>query len=66
MLEINGKTFGQQALVKLVKGIFELRPVLTKYSRIWDIKQVLNYLKSMGSSVSISLRMLTLRLTMLL
>ena len=67
MLEINGKTFGEQALVKrFMKGIFELRPVFPKYSRIWDVNQVLNYLKSMGSSVSISLKMLTLRLTMLL
>ena len=48
MVEIYGKTFRQQAPVKrFMKGIFELRP---KYSRIWDVNQVLNYLKSMGSS----------------
>ena len=63
MLEINGKTSGQQALVKrFIKGIFELRPMFPKYSRIWDVNQVLNYLKSMGSSVSISFKMFTLRL----
>ena len=51
---------------RFMKRIFELRPVFPKYSRIWDVNQVLNYLKSMGSSVSISLKMLTLRFTMLL
>ena len=67
MVEINGKTFGQEALVKrFMKEIFELRPVFPKYPRIWDVNQVLNYLKLMGSSVSISLVMLTLSLIMLL
>ena len=67
MVEINGKSFGQQALMKrFMQGIFELRPVFPKCSRIWDVNQVLKYIKSMGSSVSISAKILTLRRTMLL
>ena len=53
MLDINEKTFGQQASAKRFKKlIFELRPVFPKYSRIWHTNQVLNYLKLMRSSVS--------------
>ena len=45
---------------------FELRPVLPKYSEIWDVNVVLNYLKTIDLSTSLTLKQLTLKLTMLL
>ena len=63
----NGKEFGEHPLVtRFMKGIFELRPVLPKYSEIWDVNVVLNYLKTIDLSTSLTLKQLTLKLTMLL
>ena len=65
IMDVNNVPFGQHVLVKRVmKGIFELRPALPKYSKTWNIQTVLDYL--MGSSCTISLKLLSLRLTMLL
>ena len=49
-----------------MKGIFELRPALPKYSEIWDVNVVLNYLKTTDLSNSLTFKQLTLKLTMLL
>ena len=49
-----------------MKGIFELKPLLPKYSKIWDVNVVLEYLKKLGFPASINLKQLTLKLTMLL
>lgn len=46
-----------------MKGIFELKPSLPKYTEIWDVRVVLDYLKIFGA---LSLKELTLKLTMLL
>ncbi len=63
----NGITFGDHPLVcRTMKGIFELRPALPKYSQIWDVSEVLEYLKSLVIPTALSLKQLTLKLTMLL
>ncbi|XP_028392200.1 uncharacterized protein LOC114531256 [Dendronephthya gigantea] len=63
----NGVTFGDHPLVsRTMKGIFELRPALPRYSEIWDVNVVLNYLKNQGIPAALSLKQLTLKLTMLL
>jgi hypothetical protein len=49
-----------------MKGIFELRPALPKYSEIWDVSVVLEYLKNVDIPTVLSLKQLTLKLTMLL
>ena len=63
----DGKKFGELPLVtRFMKGIFELRPALPKYSEIWDVTIVLNYLKTFDQPNSLTLKQLTLKLTMLL
>ena len=49
-----------------MKGIFELKPSLSKYNEIWDVRVVLDYLKTFGVLSALSLKDLTLKLTMLL
>ena len=49
-----------------MKGIFEIRPALPKYSEIWDVTVVLNYLKTFEQVASLPLKELTLKLTTLL
>ena len=49
-----------------MKAIFELKPSLPKYNEIWDVRVVLDYLKTFGASTALPLKELTLKLTMLL
>ena len=63
----NGLKFGEQPLVcRCLKGIFELKPALPKYSEIWDVNIVLGYLKNLPIPCLLSLKELTLKLNMLL
>ena len=58
-------TFGEDRLVKrFMKGVFESRPALPKYTDVWDISSVLTYLESLGMTTQINLKTLTLRLVM--
>lgn len=60
-------TFGEHPLVtRFLKGTFELRPSLPRYSTIWDVGIVLTYLWSFPALNDLTLRQLTLNLTMLL
>lgn len=63
-----GGTFGDHPLVKrCMKGIFELKPALPRYTEIWNVNVVLNYLRGFSPlKNSLSLKDLTLHLTMLL
>ncbi|CAB4032873.1 Transposon Ty3-G Gag-Pol poly, partial [Paramuricea clavata] len=62
-----GVKFGEHPLViRYMKGIFEIRPALPKYSEIWDVIVVLNYLKTLEQVASLPLKELTLKLTTLL
>ena len=58
---------GQLPIVKrFMKGIYELRPSLPRYTATWDLSTVLNYFRK-GASISVlSLKELTLKLTFLL
>ncbi len=63
----NGIKFGEHPLVRrYMKGIFELRPALPKYTEIWDVNIVLDYLKTFKEVTLLTLKELTLKLTMLL
>ena len=60
-------TFGEHPLVtRFLKGTFELRPSLPRYSTIWDACIVLTYLRSFPALNDLTLKQLTLNLTMLL
>ena len=50
-------------VVRFMKGVFEKRPSLPRYSSTWDVNIVLTYLKSLPANVDISLKELTHKLT---
>lgn len=63
----SGKHFGSHHLViRFFKGIYELRKPQPKYSCIWDVSKVLNYLRTLHPPDTLSLKSLTLKLLMLL
>ena len=66
LLEIKGcGCFGEHPLVKrLVKGIYEKRPALPKYSETWEVDQVLNYFNT--QSENLTLKELTYKLILLM
>ena len=58
---------GQHPLVtRLLKGAFNDRPPLPKYTSTWDVQVVLDYLQSLGENESLSLKQLTWKTVMLL
>lgn len=65
-LLISLKPQDQQLLKYFMKGSFHINPPKPKYNNIWDVSIVLEYLKSLGPNDKLSLKILTLKLTMLL
>ena len=53
-------------VVRFLKGVFQSRPALPKYTSIWDVKVVLSFLKTLSPASKLTLKELTLKLTMLL
>ena len=53
-------------LCRFFKGIFNLRPPLPRYTHIWDVRIILNHLRSLSPIKYLSLKNLTLKLCMLL
>lgn len=63
----NGNTIGTHPLVsRFVKGVFHLHPPNPRYSEVWDVKLVLNYLRTLSPIVTLKLRDLTFKLCMLI
>ena len=63
----DGFKFGEHPLgCRYMKDVFELKPALPRYSKIRDVNIVLDYLKTFKDLRTISLKELTLKLTMLL
>ena len=52
-------------MAKFMKGVFSLRPPEPKYFVTWDVRQVLDFLKTWSPAESLSLKQLTLKLVML-
>ena len=45
----NNQTFGTNPLVsRFMKGVFETRPSMPRYSETWNVKVVLDYLSGLG------------------
>ena len=62
-----GCTIGIGPIIKLfMKGVFELKPPLSRYGAIWDVNVVLDYLTYLPSDFDMSLSLLTRILVMLL
>ena len=64
---IDGHTVGSHPTIcKLVKGVFENRPALPKYTDTWDVNTVLEYLERFVPLEKLTLKELTLKTCMLL
>ena len=60
-----GCTFGNHPLVaRFLKGVLIARPALPRYQEVWDV--VLKYLKTLHPPEQLSLKDLTLKMTMLI
>ena len=58
---------GEHPMIKrFLKGVFELRPSLPKYSSIWDVNTLLLYLKKLAPLEKLSLKEISLKMTSLL
>ena len=53
-------------IIRLLKGAFNQRPPRPKYSITWDVSIVTRYITSMGENRSLSLKLLSLKLVVLL
>ena len=63
----SGLTIGKfPAVIRFMKGVYELKPPIPKYSVIWDVNIVLNYLKLLGPNERLTLFCLSHKLLMLL
>ena len=50
----SGTDYGScKILNRFMKGIFELRPALPKYDRIWDVQKVLDYLEQLPPDLTL-------------
>ena len=64
---IDGYTVGQHPLItRLMKGVFNDRPPLPRYTCTWNVQTVLSYISSWGSNDSLSLKQLSWKTAMLL
>ena len=48
-------------MAKFMKGVFSLRPPEPKYFVAWDVRQVLDFLKTWSLAESMSLKQLTFK-----
>ena len=65
--KVDGVPVGQHPIItRLVKGVFNVRPPIPRYSSTWDVQKVLKYLDSQGKQTPISLKALTLKTAFLL
>ena len=65
--KVDGYSVGQHPLVsRLLRGAFNERPPLPRYSSFWNVDVVLAHLRGLGSNGSLSLKDLTLKTVMLM
>uniref|UniRef100_A0A914X2N9 Uncharacterized protein n=1 Tax=Plectus sambesii TaxID=2011161 RepID=A0A914X2N9_9BILA len=57
---------GDSRITRIMKGLFHMAPPLPKYLATWDVTIVLNALKAWGHSETLTDKLLSLKLTMLL
>ena len=64
---INGFLVGSHPVViRYMKGVFNQRPTTSRYSQFWDVSIVLRYLQKLSPVRTLSLKLLTLKLAMLI
>ena len=65
--KVDGYSVGQHPLVsRLLKGAFNERPPLPRYSSFWNVDTVLGHFRGLGDNGSLSLKTLTLKTVMLM
>ena len=63
----DGVPVGQHPIItRLIKGIFNVRPPIPRYSKTCDVQLVLNFLQTQGKSETLPLKMLKLKNVFLL
>ena len=63
----DGSQVGTHPLIsKFLKGIFNTRPPVPRYSSVWDVRLVLNLLRSWSPVATLSLKTLSQKLCMLI
>ena len=63
---VDGVKVGQHPLIQqFMKGAFNMRPPQPKYNETWDVGKVLQHIKTLGKNEDMSLKDLTLKMTML-
>ena len=61
------QSFGNHPLVsRFLKGTFATRPALPKHKELWDVNTVLEHLKTLHPAETLSLKLLSLKLVMLM
>ena len=64
---VDGVEAGKHPMVsRLLKGAYHVRPPLPRYTSTWDVEVVLHYFEGLGPSSSLSLKLLTFKLVMLM
>ena len=67
VVTVDNVKFGEHPLVgRYMRGVFQLRPALPKYSDIWDVNVVLTYLKTFKDAALLPIKDLTMKLNILL
>jgi hypothetical protein len=60
-------TFGcHPYVIRFMKGVYNLRPSVSRYCRTWDVDIVLKYLRTLSPVKELSFKDLTLKLVMLI
>ena len=64
---VDGHAVGQHPMVvRLMRGVYNDRPPLPRYSGTWNVQRVLDYLEALGPNESISTKQLSLKTVMLM
>ena len=64
---INGFSVGSHPLIiRFLKGVFNLRPSMPRYTCTWNVDDVLQYLRTLSPVKDLTLKDLTLKLVMLI
>ena len=65
--ELDGCRVGQHPLVcHFLKGVFNCRPPMPRYTHTWDVDRVLSYLRGQPGNELLSFQVLTYKLAMLM
>jgi hypothetical protein len=65
--KVDGVATGQHPLItRMLKGVFNYRPPIPRYTDTWDVQKVLNYWETRGESHQIPLKLLSEKTVFLL